>query len=305
MTNSSSFFTPVLDGGRGDHPFSGPTPFDEVSNWTVSLLFRLADAAELHINEDRRFRMLRCLVGLSPMLTISKDALALTLATVGTRDQAVDRSIEFAWSALEEGTIISAQLVAINAISHETVDDCLSTESPLVYDTQTDRGLAHESALNQVRELTNASELLEAHKQVQGREVTVDEDRSLQGSEIGSPELGEGHSSWPEPRCSFAQTLDVSLFPRFTERLSKLLNLKCDTLEAMKQAQAVLNLVNAEVIGLDGIVNQKSASIILGVTKQRAHQIFRGESAPSPIAYLDNHPLWLRAQIEALRDERK
>lgn len=298
MTDSRSFFSPVLDGGHGDHHSDVSTPFHEVTNWTVSLLFKLVDC-ETPVSEERRFRMLRCLVGLSPMLTISKDALALTLATVGTRDQAVARGLEFAWTCLEEGDIRSAQLVGVNVISHDRVDTCMSSGLPFLYDTETARAAAHEDALERIRSVANASELLEAPQRGERQIVAVSHD-AIQTASTVSRETTDVTRARSR-RGAFS----AALFPAFVEHLRAIVIPGEPGADFQGVAQAVLDLVESEIIGADGIVNQKSAADILGVTKQRAHQILRLPAAPSPIAHLCDHPLWLRAQIEALRDKRK
>ncbi len=301
---TQDIFTPTIDGGGKE---AAPTPemrFDEVTNWSVSLLFEVTDPGDAPAEEERRLRMLQALRGLSPMLTISERSIALTVSAVGSRDQAVSSGLEAAWTGLDAGGVSTARLVGVNLISNERVDTCVEHGLPFLYDTETDQARDHEAALSDIRGLTHPEQMSAEPKR---STVAPGDASSGNGPEGARPLLAilngscASQGSLPRP-----PSVDTTLLERLLSLMREICGQELD-IEPSRRSRLerkATEVVYDHVMARDGIVNQKGAASVLGVSRQRAHQLLQTDKAPQPMTHLDGRPIWLRSQIEQFAIER-
>ena len=302
MTSNISYFTVDVGGGSNDVVAAEPLPFDEVLNWSVTLMFELDDSVELPVGDDRRLAMLRSLRGLSPVLSVNDGVVVVTLLASGTREAAAMRGLEAGWTCLDAGGV-TGSVMGVSLISHEEVDAAVDAGVPFVATSETAGSVEIESALRSIRMAKTTEDT--------GTSVVKAESMVKVFKAMARTSGSWGHAT-TIAMADVCPTIDTVPAPAdeavvwaaFTERFAS----RISTIEGPQIDWASVRLATDTALGMvrtDGIVNQKGAAEILGVSRQRAHQILRGPGAPEPWTYLDGNPLWLRCQIEVLSGERE
>jgi hypothetical protein len=72
-------------------------------------------------------------------------------------------------------------------------------------------------------------------------------------------------------------------------------------------SRAILNTVNTEPLELatNDLAGIGELAEVLGVTKQRVHQLARSDGFPKPVANLRATPVYLRSEVVAFRETRR